>query len=65
MGGLARAGRPEQVPVRVEGQAPVIDPRIIIKPERHPPGGHVDAPVGLGVVRGGRPRHGSVIKRYL
>jgi len=54
--GRGRRARAEEVPAGGEGQAPVIGPRIIIKPERHPPGAGLDAPMDLGVVGGGGSR---------
>jgi hypothetical protein len=42
-----------EVPSGGESQPPVIGPRIIIKPERHPPGPGNNLAVDLGVVGGG------------
>jgi hypothetical protein len=42
----------QEVTPRRQGQPPIVGPRIIIKPERHPPGAGLDAPVDLGVVGG-------------
>ena len=53
MDGLPRAWA-QEVAARVEGQPPIVGPRIIIKPERHPPGPGLDASVDLGVVGGDR-----------
>jgi hypothetical protein len=40
----------QEVPARGESQPPVVSPRIVIKPERHPSGPGLDAPVDFGVM---------------
>jgi hypothetical protein len=52
VGGFARAGGAEQITPRRQGQPPIVGPRIIIKPERHPTVTDLEPPVNLGIVGG-------------
>ena len=51
MDGLPRSWA-QEVPPGCESQPPIVDPRIIIKPERHPTVTDLEPPVNLGIVGG-------------